>query len=378
MLFLPKLSGNGNWRRLPEDTHHTRMGSAPGDPGWEPVVKEIVRTLAEEIGPRPPGSHAELKAAEYLAQQFRNRGIPAEIQSFAGPSHMATTSRLKQKGADEVFESLPAQFSPGGKREGDLVFLGDGEDPILPLKDLSGKIGLLIGLGNLHLRNRNVLTMEDKGLLGLIVAGPYFETIEAKIVRTPELEKMPVVCVSLKTARELQKILSSRVEMDVKTEALTRGESQNVVGVLNGEGKDWLVVEAHYDTAPYCPGAVDNASGVAVLIELISLLMRRTRPKTTVYFLATGSEEYGGSDGVGRFGDDAFLKQHKDELAHCIAYADIDGIGDALGIPHVEIGGSEAFRKALSEVVDTDTYRISNPHFRIADKYGGARVRPRK
>jgi Peptidase family M28 len=51
-----------------------------------------------------------------------------------------------------------------------------------------------------------------------------------------------------------------------------------------------LVVGAHYDTVPSTPGADDNASAVAVLIE-VARLMRRWRPRRSVRFVAFPCEE---------------------------------------------------------------------------------------
>jgi hypothetical protein len=55
---------------------------------------------------------------------------------------------------------------------------------------------------------------------------------------------------------------------------------RNVVAQWGPEGGERIVVGAHYDTAGDQPGADDNASAVAGLIELVRLLGRRTLPVT--------------------------------------------------------------------------------------------------
>ncbi|HPC02900.1 MAG TPA: M28 family peptidase [Syntrophales bacterium] len=52
------------------------------------------------------------------------------------------------------------------------------------------------------------------------------------------------------------------------------GEFVNIVATLPGTGKDpsWVVAGAHYDTIRGTPGADDNASAVAVLLEMARLL----------------------------------------------------------------------------------------------------------
>jgi Zn-dependent M28 family amino/carboxypeptidase len=80
----------------------------------------------------------------------------------------------------------------------------------------------------------------------------------------------------------------------------------NIEAVLPGHGaaEDIIVVGAHYDTVADCPGANDNASGVAVMLELARLLAGSTLPRT-VRFVAFANEEapffYGDEMGSKRY-----------------------------------------------------------------------------
>ena len=82
-------------------------------------------------------------------------------------------------------------------------------------------------------------------------------------------------------------------------------ESRLMIGVPNGsrfhnveallpvrapEPRGAWVIGAHYDSAPGTPGADDNASGVAVLLEVARLLKARA-PGREVRFVAFGTEE---------------------------------------------------------------------------------------
>jgi len=63
-----------------------------------------------------------------------------------------------------------------------------------------------------------------------------------------------------------------------------------VEAALPGPAGDSWVLGAHYDGAPGTPGADDNASGVAVLLEAARLLKARA-PGRPVRFVAFGTEE---------------------------------------------------------------------------------------
>jgi Zn-dependent M28 family amino/carboxypeptidase len=66
----------------------------------------------------------------------------------------------------------------------------------------------------------------------------------------------------------------------------------NIVAELPGNRRrdEIVVVGAHYDTVFYTPGADDNASAVAVLIE-VARLLRPLRPSRTVRFVSFACEE---------------------------------------------------------------------------------------
>ena len=53
-----------------------------------------------------------------------------------------------------------------------------------------------------------------------------------------------------------------------------------------------IVIGAHYDAVPGCPGADDNATGVAVLLELARHFVEHL-PRRTIHFVAFDLEEYG-------------------------------------------------------------------------------------
>lgn len=69
--------------------------------------------------------------------------------------------------------------------------------------------------------------------------------------------------------------------------------SQNIIAELPGKRPDTIVIGAHYDSANLnAPGAVDNASGVGVLLELARILSQEPHEETyqLIFF---GAEEYG-------------------------------------------------------------------------------------
>jgi aminopeptidase YwaD len=103
----------------------------------------------------------------------------------------------------------------------------------------------------------------------------------------------------------------------------------NVVARLPGELEERIVVSAHYDTAWNCPGAMDNASGVAAMVEVA----RRTKergPAHTFEFVAFAAEEWW------LFGSEFFVAEasHRGEIGLYKGVVNCDplGPGDTLSV----------------------------------------------
>ena len=83
---------------------------------------------------------------------------------------------------------------------------------------------------------------------------------------------------------------ASALQLEQQVELIN---SQNIIAELPGTLPDTIVIGAHYDSANLnAPGAVDNASGVGVLLELARVLSKEPHQETyqLIFF---GAEEYG-------------------------------------------------------------------------------------
>ena len=90
------------------------------------------------------------------------------------------------------------------------------------------------------------------------------------------------------------------LEIDIDAKLLQNYETQNIIGSIKGtSGSDsTIVVIAHYDhlgklgKETYFPGANDNASGVAMILNLAKHYSEN-KPKYTMVFIALSGEELG-------------------------------------------------------------------------------------
>ncbi|GLI47410.1 M20/M25/M40 family metallo-hydrolase [Methanoculleus bourgensis] len=104
--------------------------------------------------------------------------------------------------------------------------------------------------------------------------------------------------------------------------------TRNVIGLKKGSGPGIVVICAHYDVyGPDCPGADDNAAGVAVMLEVARAL--RSEPlDRSVYFIAFSGEE------VGLQGSADWLDRHADLAGDIVAAVNLDCVarGDELRV----------------------------------------------
>ena len=85
------------------------------------------------------------------------------------------------------------------------------------------------------------------------------------------------------------------------------GRSRNVVARWPGQVEHPLVIGAHMDTVPGSPGANDNASGVAVILEAARLAAGKEQARY-IRWVAFGSEEFG-DDGRHHVGSEVYVRR---------------------------------------------------------------------
>ena len=155
--------------------------------------------------------------------------------------------------------------------------------------------------------------------------------------------------------------LPIRATIDVTTDVRPY-TTNNVVGRITGSGlgagpgnrRESVLYLGHWDHlglcaaqgAPdrICNGAVDNASGIAMLIEIAGRLAREPRPARDILILATTSEE------IGLFGAEQFARTPVVPLASIVAAMNLDTVAiHPAGQPVAVIGRGTP---ALDAVID--------------------------
>ena len=197
---------------------------------------------------------------------------------------------------------------------------------------------------------------DDRPLPGIWISG---ET--AKAVFHAQALSVTDVQTSLNNDRAVRsRALDGLVHMQWETERQT-GSFVNVLGTIPGRDPvlkdDVVMFGAHRDhfgtqAGLLFPGADDNASGTAVLLELARILMNGSSPKRTILFASFSGEE------ENLLGSTWYVRHPAHPLANTVAMINVDHVGLGNGTLTVgvantskEVAARAAEQAGLSEAV---------------------------
>lgn len=306
-----------------------------------------VQWLAETIGSRPAGSDSERQAADGLAERLRRLGYDVMLQPFPIRRFEDRGSSLRlAEQTDLDLEVRALLNSPAGSVSGRLVDVGLGRSQDLAGRELAGAIAL-IERGELTFaaKARNVA---DAGAVGALIYNNAPGSFQGTLA---EAAAIPVVALTDADGRRLSELLRSgqlTAELTVDAE-LVDSTSNNVVARLPGAVDETIVLGAHYDSVAEGPGANDNASGTATVLELARVLQAAKLPYT-IQVVLFGAEELGlvGS----RHYVDSLAPPERQRIVAMLNF-DMVGVGD-----QPMVGGSAELVDLAVAAADQDGVRV--------------------
>lgn len=339
------------------------------------LLAHITELASDAYQGRQPGTDGESKTLRYLGKQFFDIGLvsgtndPAHAWfapvTMIGRRPASSSSQFMRKGKRLFVVQSEVLVFTSGKRalveNAPVVFVGSGAR--IPARtELAGRVALLLD-GGIEDSDRQtaliqagaagVLTVLDgdrtienvaahRNRDGYALAG---EALGGDIDAFISATALDSVLLGGKTSLKALQAKAAEpnfapipVDFTVTLEATTsetRIHSHNVIGKLPGKRPEAgaILMVAHWDHFGQCAqppaehlicnGAIDNASGLAVMIEVARRLAKGPQLDRDVYFLATTGEE------LGLLGAKAFAENPPIPLNRFIAAFNIDSV--ALG-----------------------------------------------
>ncbi|UOR05216.1 M28 family peptidase [Hymenobacter aerilatus] len=296
-----------------------------------PRVRQTITALtATRMHGRGYVRHGDQRAAAYLRQRFRQLGLqplapdytqsfPITVNTFPGKLQLKLSfgmARFPVLGHSHRLqpgkEFIAAPDSGPGKRGGLLSAVPVFHLDTLLFYDAVAQHRLLKRPwhgGGVAIRAADVPRLATLPL-------PLRQHLDSAALRFTLVPKLTASLASTQAGQVRLEVLESvwnryarqqenptaQVAVRVDAELQRDYQTQNLIGMLPGttQPDSFLVVTAHYDhlgtmgRRAYFPGANDNASGTAMLLELAAHYARpENRPACSMVFIAFGGEEAG-------------------------------------------------------------------------------------
>lgn len=297
------------------------------------LLKQHITILSDDkMEGRETGTAGEKMAYEYLSAEFRKvgllpKGSAGYIQPFpfnAG-SYMGSgnTLRIKKQSFVAGEQFYPLAYSANKTFSGEIVHVkhgvcAPGMDDYAGMENLSGKVFVMeIGYPEgidphsklaeyADLRTR-IDSAAAKGAVAVIFINSDKDTENPSKKYSNRITPtaLPVIFANGDVAKAM--IDTKRVLVTGVTEILKKEKTgHNVLGYIDNNAKQTVVIGAHYDHLGYGEegslyrgeraihnGADDNASGTAGLIELARILKTSNYKSNNYLFIAFSGEEMG-------------------------------------------------------------------------------------
>ena len=306
-------------------------GQASGPAGHDAdLAFAHVAALARE--PRVAGTPAELRAVEYLEAQLASFGYDVERMPFTFQDDPFRVGEVRVR--DAALEALTMSGSPGGSVEAPAVFVGLADDAGIAGRDLTGRIAVAERGGlTFAAKYQNVAAA---GAIGLVVVnnqpGPFSGNLTLSA-------RFPVVSVAQEAGAALLEAARAGERVAITAPPASGGtRAYNVIARPPGTAACAVIVGGHFDTVPGAPGANDNASGTANVLEL-ARAFAVGGPRPGLCFALFGAEE------SGLHGSRALVERLRAEnaLPRYMVNLDVTGIGQRIEV----IGDTSAAARAI-------------------------------
>ncbi|MHA7818517.1 MAG: M28 family peptidase [Erythrobacter sp.] len=342
------------------------------------LMRDIEILASDEFGGRKPGTDGEVRTVDFLIAEMQGAGFVsgtndpgsawrAPVELISSTSRPGTITLRDGRRTVEPDEKAGAVVTSGSRTlidNGDMVFVGYEAGSIVP-EDIAGNVVVMLGepgvsparraklfesapsaimtvvddaddiaaVTQIYGRERVLLASEGESRLTAYVT----HAIMAQLVGE---ERWQALLGAAEDENFVPIQLGATASFDASS---TRREftSSNVLGLLPGtsRGSGTVVLMAHWDhlgecasDAPdlICNGAVDNASGVAVMLELARRLAAADPHDRDILLFATTAEEQG------LLGARAFVAEPPVPLEDIVAVFNFDTVavapaGSALG-----------------------------------------------
>jgi aminopeptidase YwaD len=295
--------------------------------------QEYLKTLCLDIPERCVGSEGNRKATFFFEKELSSFGWATEMAEFDAIDWVGNGAILRSDGVD--FNVLVSPYSLGFSGSDELVSASTIEE--LSLINAKNKIILLSGeIAREQLMPKNfvfynpdehqkiISMLENSGARAIISATGRNAALAGGVYPFPLIEDGDFDIPSVYMTEEEGIKLTQKTGKTVFLESISKripGKGYNVIGKKGNKNSSKIVVTAHIDAKKGTPGAIDNATGVIVLLLLADLLRDYSGDKL-IELVAFNGEDYYAVPGQMNY-----ISANRDNFERILLNINIDGAG---------------------------------------------------
>ncbi len=318
-------------------------------------IKKHLEVLCSEIGERRVGSEQNRKATTYAEKILKDAGW--QVESIELTVMDWKTDGASLRCGSETFEVFSSHYSLGCDVCGELVAISNVS--ALEQTDITDKVVLLhgeIAAGQIAPKNfpfwnpeehRHIVALLEHGKpKALVCATERNSATAGGVYPFPLFEDgdFDIPSVYMKDTEGARLLAFAGQTIEVVSQAVRIPETAFNIVARNGREGPRIVVSAHIDTKIGTTGAIDNATGVAIVLSLVERLRDTMRPVELVIF---NGEDYYGAPGQVKY-----IEQNVGKFDDIMLNINIDGAGYKEGLSCFSpFGLPEDISVALNEVL---------------------------
>ena len=292
-----------------------------------------LKTLCLDIKERTTGSQGNRDATRFFREQLGTLGWETESQEFEAVDWIDGGATLNA--GNKSFNVLVSPWSNGcsvkalmksASSVSDLEEGGFRDKVILLHGEIAGEqlMPKNFVFYNPDSHQKIISLLENSGANALICATGRNAALTGGVYPFPLIEdgdfNIPSVYMTEEEGKELSAFAGKEVILNSRSEKIP-GKGYNVTGRKGQAENDRVVITAHIDSKKGSPGAIDNATGVVVLL-LLAGLMKDYSGEKQIEVVALNGEDYYSVPG-----QMAWIMANQDKFENILFNVNIDGAG---------------------------------------------------
>jgi len=318
-----------------------------------------LKELCYKIPERSVGSAGNREATHFCADEISALGWESELPEFDAMDWKDGGAILRLEG--EHFEAFVSPYSLGCTVEAQLCLASTIAE--LEQGDITGEILLLHGeIAKEQLMPKNfvfynpeehqkiIALLEAKQPGAIITATGRNAALAGGVYPFPMIEDgdfdIPSVYMTEEEGRRLAAYQGKPVVLKSFSERIP-AKACNVIARKGNNPSERIVITAHIDAKKGSPGAIDNATGVTVLLLLANLLKDYDGDRVIELVALNGEDYYAAS------GQMNYISQNQERFADILLNINIDGAGYKEGKTALSLFGlPDKMQKRAIEAVE--------------------------